>query len=453
MNICLVCTDPISIFFDKRILDIATVLKSNANNITIITVGENDSIYSFGAHTVLQRGRKAFAIANRNLLDSIGKLTKINKEFENTKTDEQNLKLLKKYGNILLKNSKILYGIAHSIYSYFQIILRRIRRLRTMIFFVVGNLKARKKRQDFYLRDAETLAGWLANNNFDFLVGCDLPGALACALVVTKNQLFWYDAHEYYSKQKWLENKVDVNYLEKIERKVLEVSDIFSTVSTGLLDEMLRDTSHYDGRKYFLPNSSDPMRLTSDLYPDLREVLKVESNSKIAVFHGVLAGSYRQLTQFALSFSQAEKSDWHLLFIGYSATDTLLAMAKKNQQIHVLNPVSNHKLGSLLKQCEVILMPYEVFDLNTHFGLPNKMGDAVALKIPILYNSKLVEIGKWSSKFNLGLPFDWEEIQNKPNLIVEKLDSLRLMFPDWDGAELNIGWTYFENTINEMLKG
>jgi len=108
-------------------------------------------------------------------------------------------------------------------------------------------------------------------------------------------------------------------------------------------------------------------------------------------------------------------------------------------------------LGSLLEQCNAILMPYEVVDLNTHYGLPNKMGDAIALKIPIFYNSKLVEIKKWATEFQMGLPFDWVEIENNPSLLIEELENIIELDPDWKKIDDSLGWNYFRKTIDEAL--
>jgi len=453
MNICLVCTDPISIFFDKRILDIATTLKNRAHNITIITVGETSSIYSIGDHTILQIKRTDGLRTKSDICSSIGKLRENQIEVESNvlSANLHRRSFANKVGQKLEKKSKFLYFLVSTLYATARKAVKDIQHLTLHPFLTVKSYLRSRSANDFYLTDAEILADWLAGNNFDMLLGCDLPGALASSLVVKKNQIFWYDAHEYYSKQKWLENRVDLDFLEAIEKKILDISDIFSTVSTGLLDEMLKVTHEFIGQSYFLPNSSDPTRLNSETFPDLRKKLKINDDSKIAVFHGVLAGEYRKLDEFSKIFSQTHQARWHLLFIGYSASEALVAQSRKNSNIHLLDPISNHMLGSLLEQCNAILMPYEVVDLNTHYGLPNKMGDAIALKIPIFYNSKLVEINKWASEFQMGLPFDWVEIENNPSLLIQELENISEIDPDWNKIDDSLGWNYFRKTIDAAL--
>lgn len=454
MNICLVCTDPISIFFDKRILDIATTLESHGQNVTIITVGESNSIHSIGEHTILQIQRRNGLCAKSTLLDGIGKKRRIPTNPENTisGTYLHRPSLANKVGQMLEKRSKFVYLMARILYSMVREVKGKIQRLALHPVSTIRNLLISKSNNDFYLVDAEILAEWLGDNNFDLLIGCDLPGALASSLVIKRNQTFWYDAHEYFSKQKWLENRVDLDFLTSVEKQVLESSDIFSTVSTGLLAEMLKITDKFSGKSYFLPNSSDPVRLNTEPFPDLRKLLQIGEDTKIAIFHGVLAGEYRKLDEFSKYFSQAKKSRWHLLFIGYSASEELVAQSRKHPNIHLLDPISNHMLGSMLQQCDAILMPYEVFDLNTHFGLPNKMGDAIALKIPIFYNSKLVEINKWAAEHQMGLPFEWLEIEKNPNLIIQELENIVHLAPDWNKIEEMLGWTFFQKTIDTMLK-
>ena len=52
----------------------------------------------------------------------------------------------------------------------------------------------------------------------------------------------------------------------------------------------------------------------------------------------------------------------------------------------------------------------------------------------------------------MGLPFEWLEIEKNPNLIIQELENIVHLAPDWNKIEEMLGWTFFQKTIDTMLK-
>jgi hypothetical protein len=299
----------------------------------------------------------------------------------------------------------------------------------------------------FWINSGVTLSEAIEIKNVDIFIGVDLPGAVAAFLTSKQHpeSLFWFDAHEYYSQQSFLNDKMDLNMANEIELKLINQADIFTTVSESLRQHILIKSGR-QGPSFTLNNSTPQVSL-----PDVpsNSIKLLFPGKKVLLFHGGLS-DVRGITNLANSFIKANHPEWVLALIGYWPSAELQQLVKMHDSIHLFEPVSVDLMHKRIFGVDAIIIPYPGdSDINTKYCFPNKLGDAIALRTPIIYDSSLVEIDDINREFQLGIACAL--YGKSPTSLENALNEVSRLFVDWERVETEIGWTRNEAVISQIL--
>jgi hypothetical protein len=436
MKVLMVCTDELTIYFDKRVLDLAQVLKEDGHEVSIFTIGRTTKLRMDINPAIFQFSRTS------QVISSFIKSSGVNHEqitnFPGTSFDYflQNLSSFAR--RILPTKFK----------THARRIVSRLIKVRRYLDWRRKTELRSDATYDFYEVDAGHLIENLRDNDADVILGCDLPGAIAAMGLKRENQVFWYDAHEYYSEQGWIQDRVNMERLRFWESLIINSCDALTTVSFGLA-ELYRSRFPKVSCIGVLTNASNPKRLKNSSQTNLRLKLGIQDDEKICIYHGGLSGVHRNLENFVDLFLKTNSHDWHLVLLGYNASNFLERISATSNRVHLMNEVPNDQVGSILGECDCIAMPYLIADINTLFGFPNKLGDALALNIPFIYNEDLKEIGSHAKEFKIGLPFLYGT--NQIESIDEALNSVSQIESLWQEASDAIGWDSFLRNTRQVM--
>lgn len=441
MKVLLLSTDELTEQFDRRILDLSKCIIDNGGQVVIQTHGKNFKVTNSNNQMVIQIPRTF----NTNHAKTAREAFFNDSPISNIDTPSTVKKSKRLASTLLRKLPKRLKHLAKPVVykMYGQIkFLIRINRQNSIPTSM----------SQFYFSAAYEL--WDANQseNYDLIIGTDIPsGIAACLLAANPNQSWWYEAHEFATEQQWLRENVGfTEELVVIERYLVKNADFFSSVSAKLVTSMEK-TFGRTRKSFVLHNSTQATSsdARSDELLPLQVVDVFNSSEKILLFHGVLS-DLRGLSRFVKIFEDTPDSNWKLVLIGYNPGNEFLKVMRKAKKTHLLNPVSGTQIKKVVGMSDLVLMAYPVTDINTKYGFPNKLGDCIAEKVPFLYNKELEVIDDVAQKTNSGISFLWPEL-TFPGKLQSLLDIVENMSVDWELAEKQFGWENFQQTVSDLF--
>ena len=430
--------DNMDVVIDRRILDQVRYLQKLGDRVFVAALGNQARLFELaGAPTILVSQHQS----NLNHTESTQLLARLRGEPE-LQEDKQISRLDQFRGHF---NFKLRYKTKK--------ILKRV--LPTWLKIIIFNGFFKYKqihpfnnwRIPFWINSGLTLSEAIEIKNIDIFVGVDLPGAVAAFLASNKypDSLFWFDAHECYSQQSFLNDLMDLNLANEIELKLINEADIFTTVSESLCQYVLTKSGR-QGPSFTLNNSTPqftPLEVPS------QSIKKYFPHKKVLLFHGGLS-DVRGITNLANHFISTNHPDWVLALIGYWPSAELLDLVEKHDSIHLFEPVSVDLMHQRIFGVDAIVIPYPGgSDINTKYCFPNKLGDAIALRIPIIFDSSLVEINNINRMFKLGIPCDFHD--QSASSLKDALNEVSKLFIEWEKIETEIGWTRNEALISQIL--
>lgn len=430
--------DNMDVVIDRRILDQVRYLQKLGHRVCVVAHGNQARLFELaGAPTILIS--KLQSNLNHTKLTEV--ITRLRGELD-FRGNNQFSKLDQSSRHIRLK-------VSHKAKK----ILKRI--LPTWLKIMIFNVLFKHRqvhlfsnwRIPFWINSGVTLSEAIEINNVDIFVGVDLPGAVAAFLTSEKypESLFWFDAHEYYSKQSFLNDLMDLKLANEIELRLINKADVFTTVSESLRQQILIESGR-QGPSFTL-NNSTPQFLSPEV--PSQSIKKIFPDKKVLLFHGGLS-DVRGITNLANQFISARHPDWVLALIGYWPSAELIQLVEKYDSIHLFDPVSVDLMHQRIFGVDAIVIPYPGgSDINTKYCFPNKLGDAIALRIPIIFDSSLVEIDNINRNFQIGIPCNLHD-QSSVSL-VDALNEVSGLFVDWERIETEIGWTRNKALISQIL--
>ena len=133
---------------------------------------------------------------------------------------------------------------------------------------------------------------------------------------------------------------------------------------------------------------------------EIRKVIKISDDSKIVLFHGGLSLGKRNLELLIESAPLLIKDNIHILFVGYGPLSEIIPKLGI-ENVHYLKPLSQDILQQLVRQINLIVVPYAALDINQLFCAPNRIFDAISTSTPILFNKRIISLQNLDKKFGI----------------------------------------------------
>lgn len=237
------------------------------------------------------------------------------------------------------------------------------------------------------------------------------------ALHLPKYTKIVYDAHDFYQEiaPSTLESSLARNWIlpfsKKLEKKMINRANIFSTVSEGLVHKYAKV---FQRNPLVLYNTHD-FRNDEKIVIDLRTFLNLKSNDVIvcSVGNKKLGMAFDEL----VDVFENRLTQIHLVFIGNGYDE----IKSTYSNIHFVPLIDPNKLVPFIKSANFGIVPYFALTENYRYALPNRFFQMIAAEIPIIFSSELEEIVKLNNKFRFGIPMNircTEDIEKSVHMLM-----------------------------------
>ena len=291
------------------------------------------------------------------------------------------------------------------------------------------------------------------DSGIDLVIINDASAAISGIILADRSSsIIWFDAHEFYSEIGSLSSEEKSNY-QKIESLVASKATRCYTVNEHLAELMNDDlpTKKFD----VLPNAFNPHFINREenlsTTKSIRSELKLSKSATLFVYQGWF-GSDRNLEDLIDVFSgkNLEENDFHLALMGYGNLHAVYGKRLPGN-VHLVESVESKLIGDRLVDSDCFVIPYSPGDTNVLFCHPNKVGDSIALRIPILFAEGLYHLSEITHHYGFGIsaPFASKELTEE---IILKTDWRKLASEaDWVALDEHYGWTAFQKKFTSWL--
>lgn len=272
------------------------------------------------------------------------------------------------------------------------------------------------------------------------------------ALKLPKDSIVIYDAHDFYQEinplsdyptlvRKWI-----LPYQKELERKLIDRSNIFTTVSGGLSckykDVFLKQPT-------VIRNAHD-FRIDVNPQKNIREFLGLKKDDIIvcAVGNKKLGMAFNQTIE---AFSHLAKR-LHLVFLGngYEKSD------RKNSNIHYIPAIPPEEVVPFIKSADFGIILYYSLTENYQYALPNGFFQSLAADLPLIFPRQLKEICALHEKISFGIPTNINDVSSVQAAIEELADNKESYKEKVKKFNEIINWKNEENvifsSINDLKK-
>ncbi|AFM10975.1 glycosyltransferase [Turneriella parva] len=226
---------------------------------------------------------------------------------------------------------------------------------------------------------------------------------------MTANIPYVYDAHDFYialHQQKWWQP------LHILERLLIKYSAGFVTVSDGV------------GELYTKTFQRTPVVIPNTQYLPKRNRVTIRKLLRLKKHDFLIVSICRPVEGRAVwpimeAMMAIDRSNLHLAFIGdgYQEHARTIQARGATSRIHFLPPLAPEMVTDFIADANLGFMPYYVVHENLRQALPNGFFQCVAAGLPVLYDPKLVEIGRICSEYMNGIEIDPLDSDNLAKLI------------------------------------
>lgn len=125
--------------------------------------------------------------------------------------------------------------------------------------------------------------------------------------------------------------------------------------------------------------------------PSLPPLKQQFPGERLWLFHGGFAPD-REVQKLVKAFIALSPPGIRLILLitsGYSVAKELLS-AEHSAAVSLLEPVSSDELKNYCEGVERIFIPYSGLDVNNRLAYPNKLGDAIAWKVPVAVSDTML---------------------------------------------------------------
>ena len=445
MKIVILTADGYSKYFDRRIVDQAKILVENGNKVQIITTGDKNSFHEIDDISVIQFQRNRTKKDINQTIEDFWKFHSTGEKRTSSDIQETNENLETK---IKMVWRRLPVSIRHKIGPLF------------FSFYTLFQMPSKKRESLFGLRgkdikvdiwnDAASFVTILEDQNADLIVASDLASGIASLVLRFRNHSgkIWYDAHEYGSEQAWLKKRPGfTNEIKLTELAIVKGVDLFSCVSEELA-LLIAEHADRKNNNVVLPNIA-LKQLTGridSIDSQIKTLREIRKTHKVAIFHGVLS-DIRGIDKFIEAFDKACLGEWRLVLMGYFLEGRTSRAISRSKTALLLEAVDAKSVLSIISEVDVVVMPYDIVDLNTEFCFPNKLGDCLAIRSKFIFNGNLKSISKIAEKFSIGLPFEMSTHSIDIESLQKCLQEISTLEPNWDQVDFEFGEESYRKSI------
>ena len=287
--------------------------------------------------------------------------------------------------------------------------------------------------------------GWASRDiRADLHVACDLPAGIGLVLTNLGDKKIWFDAHEIFSEQKWVTDQGLEKELKEVEKLVLREVQYFSSVNVEAINYMLTDVKTKEP-PFAISNATNIVPS-----PLANEKVVEESNDIKLVFYGGLS-SGRGIFEFIELLVLIDDLTWTLDLFGWNP-DPRLSKFRNDSRLNIYEAFPTSSTADMIQSYDGIIFPYLVHDLNTKLAMPNKLGDSVALKIPVVFNHELDVVSRLNDELRIGVSFSYSGSEEHKLLMLRKsLRSINNFETDWERINQQIGFIKTETIVNILI--
>jgi glycosyltransferase involved in cell wall biosynthesis len=218
---------------------------------------------------------------------------------------------------------------------------------------------------------------------------------------------FVYDAHDFYSDSKnndgltWAD-RWGMWVYERVERVFVRFAAERVTVGVGVKELQER---HF-GRPFKVLHNAHDHRLDRAAQANVREALGLGDDA----FLIVAAGNSKEGTSFEPIFDAlaALAEHVHLAFVGrnYDAAAAVTRERGVDGRVHFLPPVPPAEVKSFIAGADAAAILYWPITSNFLNALPNRLYQAIAAGLPLLYPETMRAIRALCEEHDVGVPID-----------------------------------------------
>ena len=218
---------------------------------------------------------------------------------------------------------------------------------------------------------------------------------------------FVYDAHDFYSDSQnndgltWAD-RWGMWVYERVERLFVPFAAERVTVGVGVKELQ----EHHFGRPFAVLHNAHDHRLDRPAQANVREALGLGDDA----FLIVAAGNSKEGTSFEPIFDAlaALPEHVHLAFVGrnYDAPAALAEERRVDDRVHFLPPVPPAEVKSFIVGADAAAILYWPITSNFLNALPNRLYQAIAAGLPLLYPKTMRAIRALCEEHDVGVPID-----------------------------------------------
>jgi len=267
---------------------------------------------------------------------------------------------------------------------------------------------------------------------------------------------FVYDAHDFYSDSKnndgltWAD-RWRMWVFERVERLFVRFAAERVTVGVGVKELQER---HF-GRSFEVLHNAHDHRLDRASAVNVREALGLADDA----FLVVAAGNSKEGTSFEPIFDAlaALPEHVHLAFVGrnYEGPSALARDRGVDGRVHFLPPVPPAEVKSFIAGADAAAILYWPITSNFLNALPNRLYQAIAAGLPLLYPQTMRAIRALCEEHDVGVPIDPRDAGSVLAGIQRLLDDpheLERLRGNARQAARHVNWEREEAKLNALVR-
>jgi glycosyltransferase involved in cell wall biosynthesis len=266
---------------------------------------------------------------------------------------------------------------------------------------------------------------------------------------------FIYDAHDFYADAKhnpwntW-RTRWSIFINDTIERVGVRLAADCVTVGAGIAELQVERFR----RPFTVLHNAHDHRLDRAGPEGIRETLGLGDDK----FLLVASGNSKEGTAFEEAFDAlaALPEHVHLAFVGrsYDGTIELARERGVGERVHFLPPVPPTEVTTFIRSADAAAILY--FPLTSNFlnALPNRLYQAIAAGLPLLYPETMQAISAICEEHGVGLPMDTRDagsVEAAIRAVVDDPAELERLRANAARAARVVNWEHEEAKLNTML--
>jgi len=435
-EVIFVTHDQLSEQFDRRITDQAEIFLSNGWTVFVVCSSNQGAIVKKGNLSLLGLKNQ---ISKNELTIFEQDLNRNNLEQNDTSVINP-IELPRIQATL---RSRVLIKVLRITPHRFNTIVKRNKVLSNIVWALTAQPKLPIP---LWLEQATKTYLQICDSKPDLIVACDLPAAIGVMPVAMKKGIsWWFDAHEIFTEQIWVQNQGELDRLRELEKRVLIECSFFSCVNYSAAKHML-SSAGIDRESIVITNA---LKLNERKQYFGRADRIADKKLKL-IFHGGLSKN-RSLFDFISSLLLCNDSNWSIDLFGWDPDPRIMKLLS-DSRIKLHDPIITELIPELLHKFDCVVLPYKVIDVNTLYAMPNKLGDAVAMNLPVMYNVELVEVDNLNKDLKFGASFEYLGTPAQTASSMENaLAKLRDLDTDWHKVDSVLGYQSNEIEINKLI--